>query len=53
MHLVKVSGFSSFSKVVRIAFLIMIAPVGEVVYYFLVYRRTALTCSENSVQNRV
>jgi hypothetical protein len=40
VHLVKVSGFSSFSKVMWLAFFILTLPIGEVIYFFVVYGRS-------------
>jgi len=38
-HLLKVSGFSSSSKVVWATIFILALPIGEVIYYFIVYVR--------------
>lgn len=42
VHVVKCSGFSRWSKAVWIVVLIVIAPVGEMIYFFAVYERRRL-----------
>lgn len=40
IHVAKVRNGSSFSTIIWIAFIVMILPVGEVIYYFAVYRHS-------------
>lgn len=38
-HLVTCSGFSKYSKILWLALIILLLPLGEIIYFFAVYRR--------------